>query len=335
MRAWSLPTFGAERLQLVDVEPQPVGPTQVRLRVEACSLNYRDYMVVEGHYDPRLPLPLVPLSDGAGRVTEVGETVEGLKIGDRVAATFFQDWEAGPVPEGRRLRRTRGGLLPGMLQEEILLDQRELVRVPAHLNAGEAASLPCAGVTAWSALIEQGRLTAGDTLLVQGTGGVALFALGLAKMVGAEVAILSSSPERLERALALGADHGVCTKDWPEWGDRVRKLTGGVTHVLELGGADTLTQTLRCVRPGGYVALVGVLGGTRPHLDLLSVVMRNVRLQGVIVGSRQSFLSLNRALEAGGLHPAIDRRVPFEGAKDALASFGIGGHFGKVVIELV
>ena len=334
MKAWSLPAFGAQQLALVDAPPASLGPTQVRVRVEACSLNFRDHLMVEGRYDPRLPLPLIPLSDGAGRVTEVGDSVEAFAVGDRVAATFFSDWEAGPVPEGRRLRQTRGGRVPGMLRQEAVLQARELVKLPEHLDAAEAATLPCAGVTAWSALVEQGALTPGDTVLIQGTGGVALFGLAFAKMAGAEVIVTSSSPERLERALALGADHGICTRETADWGAAIKKRTGGVSHVLELGGAETLVQSLACIRPGGFIALIGVLGGTRAELDLLSVVMRNIRLQGVIVGSRECFRAMNRGIAAAGFRPVIDRRVPFEGAKDALAGFAGGGHFGKIVIEL-
>jgi len=334
LKTWSLPAFGVDRLELLDVEPAPLAPHQVRVRVIACSLNFRDLLMVQGRYDPKIPLPFVPLSDGAGEVVEVGAEVDGWAIGDRVAATFFQDWEGGPIPESRRLRKTRGGRVSGMLRQEVVLSGSELVRLPSHLDFAEAATLPCAAVTAWSALIGQGKLQPGDAVLVQGTGGVALFGLAFAKMAGAEVVVTSSSPERLQRALELGADQGICTRDTPAWGPEVKKMTGGVTHVLELGGADTLAQSLACVRPGGTLALIGVLGGTRPELDLLSVVMRNVRMQGVIVGSRSDFQTMNRAIEQAGFRPSIDRRVPLEGAKDALASFGDGGHFGKVVIEL-
>lgn len=330
MKAWQIHQFGSLTQAEVDV-PQP-GPGQVRVEVRACSINYRDHLMVAGHYDPRLALPAVPLSDGAGVIAEVGEGVDGWAVGDRVAGTFFADWDGWPVPDRRRLRLTRGGPLPGMLAEQVVLGASEIVRVPDHLGFDEAATLPCAALTAWSALIAQGDLRPGHVVLVQGTGGVALFSVAFAKMCGARVIITSSSDERLERARALGADVGVNYMSDPNWGKTVAKM-GGVTHVVELGGADTLAQSLKCVRPGGFIALIGVLSGTRaPAFDLLPAVMQNVRLQGVLVGPKAEFEAMNRALVERALHPVIARRGAFGEADAALAEFPKGGHFGKVVI---
>jgi NADPH:quinone reductase-like Zn-dependent oxidoreductase len=334
-RAWQFGQFGFDALERVELpEPEPE-PHQVRVKVEACSINYRDSLMVSGHYNPKQPLPLVPLSDGAGVVDRVGSAVKEWSVGDRVAATFFRDWTGWPVPGRGGLRHTRGGPLPGMLQEHVVLSPTELVRVPDHLSSEEAATLPCAALTAWSALVVQGGVRASDVVVVQGTGGVALFAIQFAALHGARVIVTSSSDDRLARAKQLGATDGINYATDPEWGKAVMALTAkeGATHIVELGGAGTLQQSLRCIRPGGHVAMIGVLGGAKLELNILPAVMQNVRLQGVLVGCRSDFESMNAAIERHGLRPVIAETVPFDRAAEALAAFGRGGHFGKVVIR--
>jgi NADPH:quinone reductase-like Zn-dependent oxidoreductase len=334
MKAWVVDgAFGVENLRCVERDVSSPGRDQVRVRVEACSLNFRDHLMVSGAYNPKQPLPLVPLSDGAGTVVEVGAEVRDLAAGDRVAGTFFRDWVAGPVPSRSVIRSTRGGPIDGMLAQEVVLEERELVKVPDHLKMVEAATLPCAALTAWSALFGHGNLCAADTVLVQGTGGVAIFALQFAKMAGAQVIATSSSDERLERAKALGADETLNYRTDPDWGKTVQ-AAGGVTHVLELGGSATLPQSLRAVRPGGTLFLIGNLSGAEVEFNVLQAVMQNIRLQGILVGSRAEFLRMNRAIEHRRLHPVIDGVESFDRAPEAFGSFAQGGHFGKVCIQV-
>lgn len=329
--------FGVENLRLVEREAPTPGPRQVVVRVRAVSLNYRDLLMVRGHYDPRQPLPLVPCSDGMGEVVEVGDLVTRVKVGDRVAGAFFQAWSSRPVPRDKAaIRSTLGGPLDGMLAEQVCLEEDGVVPAPEGLSDEAVATLPCAAVTAWSALISQGGLQASDTLLVQGTGGVALFALAFGKMVGARVIITSSSDEKLERAKQLGADETINYKSEPEWGKVAKKLTGGVgvDHVLELGGAGTLQQSLRAVRPGGHISLIGVLAGGAGKVNLTPILMQNIRVQGVLVGARDDFEAMNRAIAHNGLEPVIDQTFDFEQAPDAFEAIAAAKHFGKICVRV-
>jgi len=337
MRVWQLSGgFGFDNLELVErADPEP-GRGQVVVQVEACSLNYRDFLMVAGMYNPKQALPLIPLSDGAGVVTAVGEDVRDVAVGDRVACTFFRDWIGRPVPSRATLKRARGGPLDGMLAQRVCVYEREVVRIPAHLSAEEAATLPCAALTAWSALVEQGNVGPHDTVVIQGTGGVASFALQFASLAGARVIVTSSSDEKLERARALGAHDTINYVSEPEWGKRVLALTGGegATQVVELGGAETFAQSLKAIRPGGVVHMIGVLSGVQAPFNVLPVVMQNVRLQGVLVGPRQDFERMNAAMALHQTRPVIDRVVAFGEAAQALEAFGKGGHFGKVVVRV-
>ena len=337
MKVWQLENaFGFENLKQVDrPDPEP-GRGQVVVEIEACSLNYRDFLMVAGMYNPKQKLPLVPLSDGAGVVAAVGDDVRDVAVGDRVAGTFFRDWIGRPVPPRSTLKRARGGPLDGMLAQKVCLYEREVVRAPAHLDAVETAALPCAALTAWSALVEQGNVGPHDTVVIQGTGGVALFALQFALLAGARVIITSSSDEKLERARSMGAHAIINYESEPEWGKRVVELTDGegASQIVELGGADTFAQSLKAIRPGGVVHMIGVLGGVQAPFNVLPVVMQNVRLQGVLVGPRQDFERMNAAIALHELRPVIDRVVSFDDATGALESFGKGGHFGKVGIRV-
>ncbi len=329
--------FGLENLKLVERAPPQPGPYEVRVAVRAVSLNYRDLMMARGHYNPRQPLPLVPCSDGAGDVIAVGPSVTRFKVGDRVAGCFFQSWASRPVPRDKAaIRSSLGGPIDGMLAEEICLHEEGVVRAPADLSYAETATLPCAALTAWSALISQGRLTSSDTLLVQGTGGVALFALTFAKSVGARVIITSSSDEKLAKARALGADETINYVQQPKWGKAVRALTDGVgaDHVLELGGAGTLAQSLEAVRSGGQVSMIGVLTGGAGQINLTPILMRNIRVQGVLVGPRTDFEAMNRAIEHNKIRPVISDTFAFSEAKAAFEHMAAAKHFGKICISL-
>lgn len=326
--------FGIDRLRIVERPIRALRHDEVLVRVRACSLNRRDLMTVEGAYNPRQPLPLVPLSDGVGVIEEVGSEVRDLAAGDRVAGLFSQAWMGG-APTKERLRTTLGGPLDGMLAEQVILPARGVARVPAYLSDEEAATLPCAALTAWSALFTLGELKAGQTVLVQGTGGVSLFALQLAKLAGARVIATTSSDEKAARLRALGADEVIdYTKD-ASWGDTARKRSGeGVDHVVEVGGAGTLEQSVRASRLGGTISVIGVLAGHESALSLTPVFMGQRRIQGVFVGHKDGFLAMCAALSTSELRPVIDRVFPFEEAPAAFAHMKAGGHVGKICLRV-
>ena len=336
MLAWQLDSaFGREHLHLRELEePAAPGAGEVLLDVLAVSLNYRDLLMVEGGYDARQPLPLVPCSDAACRVLAVGPGVHGIAPGDRVCPLFAQRWLSGP-PSRDKLRSTLGGPLQGTLRQRLVLAATGVVPVPDFLGDAAAATLPCAALTAWSALAVEGRVKAGDTVLVLGTGGVAIFALQLAQLLGARVVVTSSSDEKLARAHALGAWEGINYVAEPEWGRRVREVTGGgADHVVEVGGAGTLAQSLRAVRPGGTISLIGVLAGNAAPLAVTPILMQQVRLQGILVGHREGFEELLRAVALHRLQPVVDRTFPFAEATAAFAHLAAGRHFGKIVVEV-
>lgn len=326
--------FGLDSLTLVE-RPEPTAkPYHAVIKLRAASLNYRDLLTVEGKYNPRLPLPLVPLSDGVGEVVAVGEDVTRVKTGDRVAANFSQKWLGGE-PERAKLGASLGGPLDGMLSEYRALHEEGLVHVPTHLSDEEAATLPCAAVTAWNSLINMGGLTAGETVLVQGTGGVSIFALQFAKLAGARVIVTSSSDEKLERAKKLGADFGVNYTTTPDWDKAVKKLTGGtgVDHIIEVGGAGTFGKSLRAIKIGGHIGLIGNLSGNTTEVNLIQILMQNLRIQGVLVGSRDTFEAMNRAISLHQLRPAVDRVFAFEEARQAFEHMAGASHFGKICIK--
>jgi NADPH:quinone reductase-like Zn-dependent oxidoreductase len=325
--------FGIESLRVVDrPEPQP-GHGQVLLRMRTWSLNYRDLLVVKGQYNPKLKLPIVPLSDGVGEVAAVGPGVTRVKVGDRVAGCFLQGWVGGELTDAKA-RTALGGGGPGLLAEQVVLHEDGVVRVPAHLSDEEAATLPCAALTAWHALVSEGELKAGDTVLVQGTGGVSIFALQFARMHGARVIATSSSNDKLARVRQLGASDGINYKETPDWEDRVRQLNGGagVDHIVEVGGAGTLGKSLKAVRSGGRIYLIGVLAGPA-NFNPTPLLMKNVRLQGIFVGSRDMFEAMNRAITLCQLRPVIDRTFGFDDIQAALRHMESGAHFGKVCVR--
>ncbi|RKH66535.1 zinc-dependent alcohol dehydrogenase family protein [Corallococcus aberystwythensis] len=327
--------FGLDNLVRAE-RPDPVpGPFQVRVRVKATSLNSRDLMMVEGRYNPRQKLPLVPNSDGAGVVDAVGPGVTRVKPGDRVMTLFAQGWQGGE-PTKAGITTTLGGPLDGALADTMLLHEDGVVLTPSYLSDEEAATLPCAAVTAWSALVTQGGLKPGDTVLVQGTGGVSIFALQIARLCGAHVIVTSSRDDKLERALKLGAQEGINYVTTPDWEKAARTLTGGVgvDHVVEVGGSGTFEKSLKAVRVGGTVSVIGVLSGGAGSVSLVPILMQNLRVQGVFVGHRQSFEALTRAFALHDVHPVVDRVFPFAEARAAFEHMKQGAHFGKIVIQV-
>jgi NADPH:quinone reductase-like Zn-dependent oxidoreductase len=326
------PGFGFENLKQVDrPDPKP-GAGQVVVQMKAWSLNYRDLLVVTGAYNPRMKLPMVPLSDGAGVVAAVGPGVTRFGAGDRVAPIFMQSWLSGALNDEHG-KSALGGALDGVLAEQIIVSQDGLVRVPEHLSFEEAATLPCAAVTAWNALVVSGAVRAGESVLVQGTGGVSLFALQFAKVHGAEVIATSSSDQKLTRVKALGADELINYKNVPEWGKEAAKRAGAIDHVVEVAGAGTLGESLRAVRSGGHIALIGVLAGGAQTFNPIPVLMKGVRLQGIFVGSREMFEAMNRAIALHAMKPVVDRVFGFTEIADALRYMQSGSHFGKIVLR--
>jgi NADPH:quinone reductase-like Zn-dependent oxidoreductase len=333
MKVVELHTFALDSVAVGErPDPRP-GPGQVLIRVRACSLNYRDLLILKGLYNKKLPLPLVPLSDGAGEVAAVGDGVTRVRAGDRVAGCFMPAWIDGE-PSEAKAKSALGGGGTGMLAEYVVLPAEGVVRVPDHLSAEEAATLPCAAVTAWHALVTEGGVKAGDVVLTQGTGGVSVFALQFARLLGARVIATSGSDAKLARVLQLGASDGINYKTTPEWGGKARELTGlGVDHVVEVGGAGTMPESLRAVRMGGRISLIGVLTGAG-QFNPTPALMKNVRVQGIFVGSRAMFEAMNRAIALHQMRPVIDRVFELSETRAALHHMESGAHFGKVVIRV-
>ncbi|MGL4460879.1 MAG: zinc-dependent alcohol dehydrogenase family protein [Planctomycetia bacterium] len=335
MRAYELGQgTGVDALTLVERPDPTPAARQAVVRMSAAALNYRDLLVVRGAYGDR-PLHLVPLSDGVGEVVALGTGASRVKIGDRVAGIFMQGWHGGPL-DGAKARTALGGAIDGVLAEYVAFDEDGLVQVPGHLTDEEAACLPCAGVTAWHAVVESSRTAPGQSVLIQGTGGVSLFALQFAKAAGAKVYIISSSEEKLGRAVQLGADETFCYRANPGWDDWIFSTTGrvGVDHVVEIGGPGTLARSIRATRMGGVINLIGVLTGNEGEVPTANLLRKGLRLQGIYVGSRDMFEAMNRALAAHEIRPVVDQVHPFEQAADAYRRLESGDHFGKVVVRI-
>jgi len=333
MRAWTLDAFGFEHLRLADrPDPQP-GHGQVVVAVKAVSLNFRDLLIVKGLYNPKMPLPRIPGSDAAGEVVAVAPGVTRVAVGDRVCGTFMQRWISGPLTD-TAARSALAGDIDGVLAERVVLSEEGVVKYPAYLTVEEAATLPCAALTAWNGLAE-GGLRAGETILVQGTGGVSIFALQIAKLFGARVLVTSGHDEKLERALGMGASAGVNYRTTPDWDKWAKAQTGGVgvDHVVEVGGAGTLERSLRAVRTGGHIALIGVLAGIGT-VNPISILMRAIRVRGIYVGSRRMFEDMNRAFELHRVKPVVDYTFPFEDFPRSLQYLESATHFGKVVVRV-
>jgi len=335
MKAYEIQQFGIENLTTAERdEPKPQA-NEVLIKFHAASLNYRDLMMVKGAYNPKLKTPLVPFSDGAGEVVAVGDAVTKWKIGDRVCPIFMQSWIDGAI-DHQKARTALGGDSDGCLREFGAFDENGLVRIPDHLSYEEAATLPCAAVTAYNALFVSGQIKSDDTILLQGTGGVSIFALQMASVFGTRIIITSSSDEKLQRAKEIGASDLINYRTREDWDKAVLELTGkrGVDHVVEVGGAGTLQKSLNAVTMGGHIAVIGVLSGAG-EINPVSILMKSVRLQGIFVGSRQMFEQMNLMLcQHTYLKPIVDKTFEFGEVKDALSYMEAGAHFGKIVIRI-
>ncbi len=334
MKAYEIQQFGIENLALVERDEPDLNETEVLVKFHAASLNYRDLMMVKGAYNPRLKMPLVPFSDGAGEVVAVGEKASKWKTGDRVSPIFMQGWMDGAI-SFEKARTALGGDRDGVLREFGAFDETGLVRIPDHFSYEEAATLPCAAVTAYHALFESGNLHPSNSVLLQGTGGVSIFALQLASVYGSRTIITSSSDEKLERAQSLGAADLINYREREDWDKAVQELTErrGVDHVVEVGGAGTLQKSLSAVRMGGHVALIGALSGSG-EINPISIFMKLVKLQGIFVGSRQMFEQMNLLLcQHYHIKPVIDKTFEFGEVREALKHMEAGAHFGKIVVK--
>ena len=334
MKAFEIQEFGIENLASADRNVEKPGPGEVLVRLKAASLNYRDLRVVQGLYNPKMRRPMVPLSDGAGVVEEVGAGVTSLVKGDRVAGCFMGRWLDGcitPAGAGSAL----GGSVDGVLQEYRLFDEQAVVRTPAFLTDEEAAALPCAAVTAWHALFEHRQAVPGESVLIQGTGGVSVFALQLAVAAGLRAIVTSSSDAKLARVREMGASDTINYKSEPDWEKAARKLTDGqgVDHVIEVGGSGTISRSLKAVRMGGTVSVIGILSGTDAAVRPTDLLMNSLRVQGIYVGSRAMFQRLNKALELHAIKPVIDRTFAWTDIKEALRYMESQGHFGKICLR--
>jgi len=334
MKAWQIVSDGGiDALKLADVAPGAPGPGEVRVRLKANSINFRDLGTIRDPVPRRIPYPRIPNSDGAGEIVAVGPGVTALKPGDRVASCFFQRWIDGPCTI-EAMNSALGGAVDGVLAEEVNLSADGVVPLPAHLSYAEGATLPCAALTAWNAVVEVGRVKAGDTVLLLGTGGVSIFALQFARMMGARTIITSSSEEKLARARTLGAALTINYRQKPDWENAVLEATDGkgVDLTVEVGGAGTLPRTIAATRVAGTIGMIGVLTGGQ--IDPATVMRKSIRLQGIYVGSRRMFLDMNRAIALHGLKPIIDKSFAFSDARAAYHAMAAAGHFGKLVIEM-
>lgn len=334
VKAYQIDSFGIDGLVQKELPTPAPSPCQVLVEVRAASLNFRDLLMIRGVYDQRMPLPLTPLSDGAGEVIAVGSEVERLKVGDRVAGAFFQSWIDGPFSR-EKSKRALGGPEPGLLASHVLLDELGAVPIPSSLSYEEASTLPCAGVTAWNALFGERSVTPGEWVLVQGTGGVSMFALQLAVAAGAKVVVTSSSDEKLERAKALGAAETINYHTIPHWGAEARKRTGGgVDFVVEVGGSGTMRESLDAVKVGGHVMVIGVLAGALGEIPTTVILHKAIHIRGIYVGSVAMFQAMNQAIEANRIRPIIGQVFDYDAAPQAIRLMESAGHFGKIVIAI-
>jgi len=333
MHVGQFSSFGIDSLEFVERPTLQPGPGEVLVRVHAISLNYRDLLMVKGLYNPKLKLPRIPCSDGAGEVAAVGQGVIRWKTGDRVAGIFMQNWLDGPLTPAKS-KGALGGDIDGMLAEYVVLRDTGLVRLPEHISFAEAATLPCAAVTAWNALAA-GSLKPGSTVMILGTGGVSIFALQLARMMGVRVLGISGSAAKLERARSLGLDAGLNYSDTPAWDRWALEQTGGegVDLVIEVGGMGTLPRSLGAIRMGGVIAQIGVLTGVAEPLPLALILHKQARIQGIYVGSRKDFEEMNKAITLTGMRPVAEL-FPWSQAREVMARMEQATHFGKLVLTV-
>lgn len=328
--------WGFDNLKLADRPEPTAGTGEVVLQMRMASLNSRDLIVPERGYGRATGnLPLIPISDGVGEVIEIGEGVTRVAVGDRVCPTYFQGWQSGE-PTPARFSTSLGGPIDGVMADKMCLSQEGVVKVPNYLSDEEAATLPCAALTAWSAISTYGHISASDKVLIQGTGGVALFALAFAKLQGAHVTMISSSDEKLEKTTNMGADHTINYREIEDWARASREVTsdrGGYDHIIELGGAKTLPLSLKAIRPGGTLSMIGVLSGLNIEASLGLIVARQVRLQGITVGHRDGIEAMMAAMNQHQVRPVLGESFAFEDLKEAMNHLREGGHFGKTLVR--
>ena len=336
MKAYEIQQFGIDDLALVDrLDPKPAFG-EVLVRFHAASLNYRDFMVVSGTYNPKMKLPAVPFSDGAGEVVAIGDGVTKWNVGDRVMPIFAQRWFDGePSEEKRRTSLGAGAQWDGVLREFGTFSEESVVSIPGHLSYEEASTLPCAALTAWNALATSGKVKAGESVLTLGTGGVSVFAAQFARIFGARVIATSGSGDKIERLRSMGFEEVVNYRERDDWDKAVLEIVGkpGVDHVVEVGGAGTLAKSINSVRIGGHVAMIGALTGAA-GFNPTTVFMKSIRLQGIFTGSRKMFEDMNKAITVNQLKPVIDRVFEFDEAREALRHMESASHFGKIVVRI-
>jgi len=334
VKALELAEFGISNLREVTLPEPLVAAGQVLVRLRAASVNYRDFMIAEGLFAPPEDLPLIPLSDGAGEVVEVGQGVSNLQVGDLVTPLFFPQWLTGDALGDERSVST-GLEAPGCLREFGVFDESAVVKVADHLSAQDAACFPCAGLTAWSALVTTSGISPEDVVLILGTGGVSIFALQFAKAMGASVIVASSSDQKLAHAQELGADHGINYQSIPEWGSAAKELTGGrgVDIVVEVGGTATLQQSFKAIRRGGHIPIIGALSGAHMNIAVYELIMSNAHLHGIGVGNRESYIDMMRFVGEHRVSPIIHKIYRFDDAAVALQAIDEGEHFGKLVLS--
>ncbi|MBA3769699.1 MAG: NAD(P)-dependent alcohol dehydrogenase [Blastocatellia bacterium] len=335
MRAYEIHEFGVDNLVEVECDVPEIGERDVLVRIRAVSLNFRDLMVISGTYNPKMRLPAIPFSDAAGEVVAVGDEVSRFSVGDRVCSLVVSGWIAGGPTAETSKTAIGAGRYAGVLREYAAFDEAALVPAPTHLSFAEAATLPCAAVTAWNALMVAGKLKTGETVLTLGSGGVSLFALQFAKLAGARVISTSSSDEKLTRLRALGADESINYRETEDWSSRVAELTDGrgVDHVVEVGGIGTLAQSIASVRVGGHIALIGALA-SEGKVNPVTIFMKAIRMNGIFVGSREMFEAMNTRIAEPGMRPLIDKTFALKEVRNALRYMAEGKHFGKIVVTV-
>ena len=333
MKVVEILNFGIENLSIAEKEIPTPKRSEVLVKIHAISLNYRDYLTIEGKYNPNYKLPLVPCSDSAGEIVAIGEDVSKWKIGDRVMGVFAPDWISGTT-NIQAIRNTLGGPNHGTLQEYRVFSENGIVRLPSNLNYIEGSTLPCAALTAWSALNEFGSTQAGDIIVTQGSGGVSIFAIQLSKLFGAKVLAISGSEEKEEKLKQLGVSIVINYKKNPKWGKEIKNTTGGVDHVIDVGGSETLEESIKSLKPFGQISLIGILGGSTANINLLPILMQNIKIQGILVGSKNAFESMSKTIEINNLKPVINHVFGFTEYKEAIKSLKSGSQFGKICINM-
>ncbi len=335
MRAFMVqPGLGIKRIEQVEVEKPFLKKDEMLLKMLSWSLNYRDLLVADGQYGTGLPTPLIPLSDGVGEIVEIDGSVGDFKIGQRVALSFFPEWATGSI-SSENTKLTLGGTTQGLLAECVSCKHSQIVALPEFLSNEEGATLPCAALTAWNALCEASTPYSGKKILTLGSGGVSLFSIQFAKLLGCKVIAISRSQNNLNRMKDLGLDNGVESSSVIKWGDAIRKsVFGEVDQAIELGGASTLPQTMKATRIGGEISLIGVLGGNDKEFNPMPIIMKSLKLQGIFVGSISMFKRMNQAIESSKLKPVIDKVFKFKNAVDAFVYMSQGNHFGKICLSI-